>query len=150
MFVPGRDARSRGGPRRNGRFRRELAGIERTLGAEARLVSMFAMFNELTRGERPSGPEPLPRRGRPGLLAWPPPQWAARAAALAAMAAVIVGGLLLSSRVRPGSPCLALTAAGAPAGVPTAGQAAADGVPSRSGATSSGREQLCSAYPAKK
>ena len=159
MDLPGRIARSlRGWPGSGARLRRKLAGIERGLATETRLASMFAMFNALTRGERPSGAEPLPR---PARALWLSARWVTRTAALLAMAAVIIGGLLLSSMVRPvDRSCLMLAANGKPVTVPVAapvavgapgasGTAGPAGVPGRTTPGSTGPESGCPAYPAK-
>lgn len=127
-----------------GRSRRRLTGIEGTLAADTRLASMFAMFNALNRGEPARGPDPLPRSG--WRAQWP---WLSRVAALVAMVAVIVGGLLLSSAMRPVvRSCLILSPAGAPVTVPV-GAPAARAAPSRP-AFYRGHVPLCRAYPANK
>lgn len=157
MAWPGRIARSlRGWPGNAARLQRKLAGIERGLATEARLASMFAMFNALTRGERPSGAEPLPR---PARATWLSQRMLTRAAAFLAMAAVVAGSLLLTSRTRPvDQSCLMLTANGTTVTVPvtaagsTFGAAGSAGVPGatvRSVAVGLGHESLCPAYPAK-
>jgi len=145
MAWLGRIARSLSDLLGHGRRRRMLAGIERALASEAGLASMFAMFNALNRGERPSGPERLPRSAR---VARP---WLTRAAALLAMAAVITGGLLLSARTRPAMrACLLLTAAGAPVPASGASPAASAGMAGGPGSAGSDHESPCAAYPAKK
>jgi hypothetical protein len=69
------------------RDRRRLAAIERALAAEAPgLSSKFALFNQLTVGERPAGPEQLPPPRRPALR----PAYLAVLLALAAVAALCV------------------------------------------------------------
>jgi len=160
MALPGRIARSlRGWPGSAARLRRKLAGIERGLATEARLASMFAMFNALTRGERPSGAEPLPR---PARATWLSLRSLTRAAAVLAMAAMVVGSVLLTSRARPvDRSCLTLTANGTTVTVPvtaagsTSGASGASGASAASGATvrsvavGLGHESLCPAYPAK-
>ena len=159
MALPGRIARSlRGWPGNGARLRRKLAGIEQGLAAEARLASMFAIFNALTRGERPSGAEPLPR---PARALWLSARWVTRTAALLAMAAVIIGGLLLSSMVRPvDRSCLMLAANGRPVTIPVAapvavgapgatGAAGAAGTAGQTAPSSTGHESDCPAYPAK-
>ena len=111
-----------------GRTRRRLTGIEGTLAADARLASLFEMFNALNRGEPASGPEPLPRFG------WSRGPWLPRVAALVVMVAVIVGGLLLSAATRPAvRSCQALIATGGRVAVPL-----------------TDRGLLCHAYPANK
>jgi hypothetical protein len=74
-------------------YRRKLAKIERTLMADTpALSSKFALFNHLTRGERPVGVERLPSpRARPR---------AAYVAALLALAAIATMCLALSAQVR--------------------------------------------------
>lgn len=151
MALPGRLARSlRGWPGNAARLRRKLAEIERGLAAETRLASMFAMFNALTRGERPSGAEPLPR---PARAAWLSLRVLTRAAAVLAMVAVVAGGLLLSSRTRPvDRSCLMLTANGTTVTVPVTAAGSTSGAPGatvRSVAVGLGHESLCPAYPAK-
>lgn len=111
-----------------GRARRRLTGIEGALASDAKLVSLFAMFNALNRGEPASGPEPLPRYGWRSQGPWLP-----RVAALVVMVAVIVGGLLLSAATRPTGRSCPLIAAGGKVAVPV-----------------TGRELLCHAYPANK
>lgn len=145
---PGRIARSLPAVRGKGRLRRQLARIEQALESESRLASMFAMFNALNRGERPSGAEPLPRRSGWRRV------WLTPAAALLAMAAVVIGGLLLGSGLRPVSQaCMMLAAQGTPAAAPAAvpmiapvESARAPSRPAASGASGA----LCPAYPAKK
>jgi hypothetical protein len=154
MAWPGRIARPlRGWPGNAARLRRTLAGIERGLATEARLASMFAMFNALTRGERPSGAEPLPRPARATLLSL---RMLTRAAAVLAMAAMVAGSLLLTSRTRPvDRSCLMLAANGTTVTVPvtaagsTSGAPGASGAAARSVAVGLGHESLCPAYPAK-
>jgi hypothetical protein len=155
MALPGRIARFRRGWPGNGRLRRKLAGIERGLATETRLAAMFAMFNALTRGERPSGAEPLPRRhGATWALRAPglserSTRWLTRSAALLAMAALIVGGLLVTAGIRPPErTCLMLTAGGTPVTLPAAAPGAV-GSSDRTAAASGGRESFCSAYPKK-
>jgi hypothetical protein len=158
MALPGRSPRSRRAMRGHWRFRRELARIERALGAEAGLAAKFAMFNALATGEPPSGAERLPRSRWP--LARPVARrtWIGRVAAMAAMAAVIVGGLLLGSAVRPVvRSCLMLTSAGTPVLVSgaaaAAGASAARYTPGQAAAAAAavrGVAPLCPAYPAKK
>ena len=163
MALPGRIARSlRGWPGNAARLQRKLAGIERGLATEARLASMFAMFNALTRGERPSGAEPLPRPARATLLSL---RVLTRAAAVLAMAAVVAASVLLTSRTRPvDRSCLMLTANGTTVTVPVTAAGATSGAPGasvasgaseasgptvRSVAVGLGHESLCPAYPAK-
>jgi hypothetical protein len=154
MAWPGRIARSlRGWPGNAARLQRKLAEIERGLATEARLASMFAMFNALTRGERPSGAEPLPR---PARARWLSLRVLTRAAAFLAMAAVIVGSMLLTSRTRPlDRSCLMLTANGTAVAVPVTAAGSTSGAPEASGAAvrsvavGLGNESLCPAYPAK-
>jgi hypothetical protein len=151
MPLPGRIARSlRGWPGNTARLRRKLAGIERGLATEARLASMFAMFNALTRGERPSGAEPLPR---PARATWLSRRVMTRAAAVLAMAAVVAGSLLLTSKTRTvDRSCLMLTANGTAITVPMTAAGSTSGAPGatvRSVAVGPGHESLCPAYPAK-
>jgi hypothetical protein len=155
MALPGRIARFRLSWLGNGRLRRKLAGIERGLATEARLASMFAMFNALTRGERPSGAEPLPRSGRAAWALRAPTlsvrsaRWLTRAAALLAMAAIIAGGLLVTAGIRPPDrSCLMLTAGGTPVTLPVAAPVAA-GTSDRTAVASTGHESYCPAYPKK-
>jgi len=154
MALPGRVARALRALRGHGRARRQLARIERALESEPRLAAMFATFNRLCRGERPSGAEQFPRR-----FGWP----RARALltptiALAAMVVVIVGGLLLTASLHPPSrPCMMLTAAGTPAAAPVAVPMAAPAASSSARpvggvarTADSSHAPLCSAYPADK
>jgi hypothetical protein len=83
-------------------YRRELSKIERTLVAGTpALSSKFALFNHLTRGERPVGVEQFPSP------AWPRPR-AAYLAVLLALAAIVTLCLALSAQVRTAvRPCQA-------------------------------------------
>jgi hypothetical protein len=82
-----------GGPVR-APYRRKLAQIERTLIADTpALSSKFALFNHLTRGERPVGVEQLPSRGRRRPRA-------AHVAVLLALAAIVTMCVALSAQVR--------------------------------------------------
>jgi hypothetical protein len=135
------------------------------------------MFNALTKGEPASGAEPLRRPGgKPRLppFGWPltllvarsrpaghrpgrkPVAWQGRVVAIAAMAAVIVGTLLLSSLLRPAArPCLMLassrTQASASAAPSTTGQPGAATVPGEPvGGFARGPGSTCPAYPVKK
>jgi len=169
MAVPDRIAKTRRGLRGRWRLRRQLAGIRRGLGKDATLAAKFAMFNALTKGEPPSGAEPLPRlRWRLPRFGWPltllaarygrdrkRPSWQGRAIAIAAMAAVILGTLLLSSLLRPAAgKCMMLASSGtrASAAPSTAGQpAAASSIPGEPvGGFARGPGSACPAYPAKK
>jgi hypothetical protein len=90
---PGRQPPGPGGPVR-APYRRKLAGIERALMADTpALSSKFALFNHLTRGERPVGVEQLPspasRRPR-----------AAYVAVFLALAAIVTMCVALSAQVR--------------------------------------------------
>lgn len=118
-----------------GRIGRRLAGIEGALESEAKLATMFATFNAVTRGEPAMGPEPLPRPGwRPGLTLTGP--WVSHVAVLLAMVAAMVGALLLSSATRPVMrSCLSLTA---------------NATPSAAQAGTSGHGSRCPAYPTSK
>jgi hypothetical protein len=66
---PGRGRRPAGpGAPARGRYRRKLAAIERALMEETPALSTrFALFNHLTRGERPVGVEQVPAPGAPRL-----------------------------------------------------------------------------------
>jgi len=175
MAVPDRIAKTRRGLRGRWRLRRKLAGIANTLGKDATLAAKFAMFNALTKGEPPSGAEPLPRlRWRLPPFGWPLtllaarhgrggrdrrgrkwPSWQGRAIAIAAMAAVILGTLLLSSLLRPAAGrCMMLASSGtqASAAPSKAGQpAAASSIPGEPvGGFVRGPGSTCPAYPAKK
>jgi hypothetical protein len=154
MALPGRIARVLRALRGRGRVRHQLARIERALESETRLAAMFATFNALCRGERPSGAEQFPRR-----FGWLRPRaWLTPTIALVAMTVVVVGGLLLTLSLRPPSrPCMMLTAAGtpvaAPVAVPIATPAASSSSRPAGGVartTDSSHEALCSAYPADK
>jgi len=168
MALPDRTAGSRRGPRGRWRLRRKLAGISRGLGKDAALAAKFSMFNALTKGEPVSGAEPLPRlRWRLPQFGWPltllaarrvPGRkrlaWRGRAIAIAAMTAVIVGTLLLTSLLRPTArSCLMLASAGtqASAAPSTAGQPATASIPGVPvGGFARGPGSTCPAYPAKK
>ena len=192
MALPDRITRPRRGLRGRWRLRRRLAGIAKGLAKDATLAAKFAMFNALTKGEPPSGAEPLRRPGwRPRLppFGWPltllvarsrpagnrpgrnrpgrnrpgrnrPGRklvaWQGRVVAIAAIAAVIVGTLLLSSLLRPAArTCLMLASSGtqasASAAPSTAGQPAATTVPGEPvGGFARGPGSTCPAYPAKK
>jgi hypothetical protein len=137
-----------------GRSRRQLTGMEAALATDTRLASMFAMFNTLNQGEPASGPDPLPPSGwRPS--GWALPGWlapaprASRVAALVAMMAVIVGGVLLSVAVRPVvRSCVISTPAGAPVSAAVNDSGARAGPALR--AFSRGLVPPCRAYPANK
>jgi len=172
MAVPDRIAKTRRGLRGRWRLRRKLAGIANTLGEDATLAAKFAMFNALTKGEPPSGAEPLPRlRWRLPQFGWPltllaarhrrdgrdrkRPSWQGRAIAVAAMAAVVLGTLLLSSLLRPAAGrCMMLASSGtqASAAPSKAGQpAAASSIPGEPvGGFARGPGSACPAYPARK
>jgi hypothetical protein len=182
MALPDRITRPRRGLRGRWRLRRRLAGIAKGLAKDATFAAKFAMFNALTKGEPPSGAEPLRRPGgRPRLppFGWPltllvarsrptgngpgrngPGRkrvaWQGRVVAIAAMAAVIVGTLLLSSLLRPAArPCLMLASAGtqasASAAPSKAGQPTAATVPGEPvGGFARGPGSTCPAYPVKK
>ena len=96
-----------GGPVR-APYRRKLARIERTLTADTPALSAkFALFNHLTRGERPVGVERLPSRGRRRPRA-------AYVAVLLALAAIAAMCVALSAQVRTTvRPCQPATATGA-------------------------------------
>jgi hypothetical protein len=127
-----------------GRSRRRLTGIETALATDARLASMFAMFNALNHGEPARGPDPLPRSG------WlPRGPWVSRVAALVAMVAVVACGVLLSAAMRPVvRSCLIITSAGGPVTVPVSDSGARAGPALR--AVGRGHLPLCRAYPANK
>jgi hypothetical protein len=100
------------GPRR-----RKLAAIERALVADTpALSSKFALFNHLTRGERPVGVEQV------SAPAWPRPR-PAHLAVLLALAAIVTMSLVISVHFHPAArPCAATAAAGAAAFPPVPGQ----------------------------
>jgi hypothetical protein len=178
MALPDRIIRPRRGLRGRWRLRRRLAGIRKGLAKDATLAAKFAMFNALNKGEPPSGAEPLPHfRWRLPPFGWPltllagrggparngparygPARnrvaWRGGVIAIAAMAAVIVSTLLLSSMLRPvGRTCLMLASSGsqasaAPSG---AGQPTPASVPGEPvGGFARGPGSTCPAYPAKK
>ena len=90
---PGGQPQGPGGPVR-APYRRKLAKIERSLMADTpALSSKFALFNHLTRGERPVGVERLPSRARARPRA-------AYVAVLLALAAIVTMCLALSAQVR--------------------------------------------------
>lgn len=167
MALPDRINRPRRGLRGRWRLRRQLAGIANGLAKDARLAAKFSMFNALTKGEPPSGAEPLRRPWRLPKFGWPltllaarrgpgrkRTRWVGRAAAIAAMAAVIVGTLLLSSLLRPTArTCMMLASAGAQASAAPskAGQPAAATVPGEPvGGFARGPGSACPAYSVKK
>lgn len=168
MALPDRITRPRRGLLGRWRLRRQLAGIAKGLAKDATLAAKFAMFNALTKGEPPSGAEPLPRFGWPLTLlvarsrptrnrpTRERPAWRGRVIAIAAMAAVIVGTVLLSSLLRPTArTCLMLASSGtqasASAAPSTAGQPAAATVPGEPvGGFARGPGSTCPAYPVKK
>lgn len=104
-----RRCRERSGPgfRVRLRYRRQLTRIERALAADTpALSSMFAMFNQLTQGERSAGAERVPAPARPRLRA-------AHLAVLLALAAIVTMCVTLSAHIRPASrPCVATAGAG--------------------------------------
>jgi hypothetical protein len=173
MASPDRIIRPRHGLRGRWRLRRRLAGIRKGLAKDAALAAKFAMFNALNKGEPSSGAEPLPRfqwrlppfgwpltllagRGRPARSgpARNRVAWRGGVIAIAAMAAVIVSTLLLSSMLRPvGRTCLMLASSGsqASAAPSTAGQPTPASVPGEPvGGFARGPGPTCPAYPAKK
>lgn len=81
-------------------YRRKLAAIERALVSDTPALSTrFALFNHLTRGERPVGVEQLPGP------AWPRPR-RAHLAVLLALAAIVTLCLTLGAQARPAvRPC---------------------------------------------
>jgi hypothetical protein len=97
-------------------YQRKLAAIERALMAETPALSTrFALFNHLTRGERPVGVEQVSDPARPRLRR-------AQLAVLLALAAVAALCLTLTAQVRTSvRPCWAGAAAGAAASVPVRG-----------------------------
>ena len=171
MALPDRSARSRRGLRGRRRLRRQLAGIADGLAKDARLTAKFAMFNALTKGEPVSGAEPLPQLRLPEF-GWPltllfarnrrarnrPARklatWQGRVIAIAAMAAIITGTLLLSSLLRPTArTCLMLASSGtqASAAPSKAAQPAQTLVPGEpAGGFVRGPGSTCPAIPAKK
>jgi hypothetical protein len=180
MALPDRISGPRRGPRGRWRLRRQLAGITRGLAKDATLAAKFAMFNALNKGEPPSGAEPLPQfRWRLPPFGWPltllvarsrparngpgrngpgrrPVAWRGRVVAIAAMAVVIAGTLLLSSLLRPAArTCLMLASSGtqasasaAPSKAAQPGAATVPGEPV--GGFARGPGSACPAYPAKK
>jgi hypothetical protein len=178
MALPDRIIRPRRGLRGRWRLRRRLAGIRKGLAKDTTLAAKFAMFNALNKGEPPSGAEPLPRfRWRLPPFGWPltllagrsrsarsrparngPARkrvaWRGRVIAIAAIAAVIVSTLLLSSMLRPvGRTCLMLASSGtqASAAPSKAGQPTSVSVPGEPvGGFARGPGSTCPAYPAKK
>jgi ferric-dicitrate binding protein FerR (iron transport regulator) len=102
------------------RYRRQLSRIERNLAEDApALKSMFAMFNQLSAGERPVTVERVPAR------AWSSPEWRrppAFVAVLLALAAIVALCLTLSTKVHTVvRPCAATAATAATAVAPPAG-----------------------------
>ncbi len=178
MALPDRIIRSRRGLRGRWRLRRRLAGIRKGLAKDATLAAKFAMFNALNKGEPPSGAEPLPHfRWRLPPFGWPltllvrrggparnraarngPARsrlaWRGRVIAIAAIAAVIVSTLVLSSMLRPaGRTCLMLASSGAQASAAPskAGQPTPAFVPGEPvGGFARGPGSTCPANPAKK
>jgi hypothetical protein len=173
MALPDRIIRPRRGLGGRWRLRRRLAGIRKGLAKDATLAAKFAMFNALNKGEPPSGAEPLPLfrwrlprfgwpltllAGRGGLARKGPARnrvaWRGRVIAIAAIAAVIVSTLVLSSMLRPvGRTCLMLASSGAQASAAPskAGQPTAATVPGEPvGGFARGPGSTCPAYPAKK
>ena len=172
MALPDRIIRPRRGLRGRWRLRRRLGGIRKGLAKDATLAAKFAMFNALNKGEPPSGAEPLPHfRWRLPRFGWPltllagrgrsarngPARnrvaWRGGVIAIAAMAAVIVSTLLLSSMLRPvGRTCLMLASSGtqASAAPSTAGQTPATVPGEPVGGFARGPGSTCPAYPAKK
>ena len=98
------------------RYRRRLAAIERDLTANApALTSKFAVFNHLTKGERPVGVEQVP------ASAWPRPR-PVHLAVLLALAAIVTMSLIISAHFHPAvRPCAANAAAPAAASAPVHG-----------------------------
>lgn len=97
-------------------YRRRLAAIERALTADTPALSAkFAVFNQLTEGERAAGAEQLPGRARP---------WAGRAHVAVVLAVTVFAALcvmlsLQGRRTLP--PCPVAAAAGAGAYLPVRG-----------------------------
>jgi hypothetical protein len=89
------------------RNRRQLARMERALARDTpALSSMFAMFNQLTRGERAGGMERIPVPAGPRLRP-------AYLAVLLALAALVTLCVTLSTHIRPAArPCLTTAGAG--------------------------------------
>jgi hypothetical protein len=173
MALPDRIIRSRRGLRGRWRLRRRLTGIRKGLAKDATLAAKFAMFNALNKGEPPSGAEPLPHfRWRLPPFGWPltllvrrggparngPARsrlaWRGHVIAIAAIAAVIVSTLVLSSMLRPvGRTCLMLASSGAQASAAPskAGQPTPAVVPGEPvGGFARGPGSTCPANPAKK
>jgi hypothetical protein len=173
MAVPDRIIRPRRGLRGRWRLRHRLAGIRKGLAKDAALAAKFAMFNALNKGEPPSGAEPLPHfRWRLPPFGWPLTllagkgrpagngrarnwvAWRGGVIAIAAMAAVIVSTLLLSSMLRPvGRTCLMLASSGsqASAAPSTASQPTPAIVPGEPvGGFVRGPGPTCPAYSVKK
>jgi hypothetical protein len=90
-------------------YRRKLAAIERALVSETPgLSTRFALFNHLTRGERPVGVERLPGPARPRLRR-------AHLAVLLALAAIVTLCLTLGAQAgRAIRPCAAGATVSAP------------------------------------
>jgi Protein of unknown function (DUF3040) len=112
-------------------YRRRLAAIERDLTANApALTSKFAVFNHLTKGERPVGVEQvsLPARSRVRILY--------AAALLGALAAMVAMCVTLTTQLRPAARPCQVTAAGAVAAAAGSAHAPVRGAP-------------CPAYPGK-
>jgi len=103
---------------------------------------------------RPAGKGPARRAPARRGPARKQPVWWGRVIAIAAMAAVITGTLLLSSMLRPAArTCMMLASAGAQAAAApsTAGQPAAATVPGEPvGGFARGPGSACPAYPVKK
>jgi hypothetical protein len=113
------------------RYRRRLAAIERDLTANApALSSKFAVFNHLTKGERPVGAEPVSSDGRPRL------RILYLAALLGALAAMVALCVTLTTQVRPTARPCQVAGAGAVAAAAGSTQTQVRGV-------------ACPAYPGK-
>jgi hypothetical protein len=97
-------------------YRRKLAAIERALARDTpALSSKFALFNHLTRGERPVGVERVPGP------AWPRPR-RVHVAVLLALAAIVMMCIAISTQVHTAlRPCGAGGAAGTTAVGPVRG-----------------------------
>ena len=112
-------------------YRRRLAAIERDLTTNApALSSKFAVFNHLTRGERPVGVEQVSLPARPRL------RIVYLAALLGALAAMVALCVTLTTQLRPTARTCQVAAAGTVAAAAGSARALVRGAP-------------CPAYPGK-